>query len=184
MNTAREQALIQTRRTREDAEKLLTSLLEAQAGCDAQLAAENRSDLVRKVKGRTSLEEAIEQTRRMIEVLKRAEDESASDAATSNSASSSDTSEPGPAGRVSADAATLETGSGTPHAPVAPTLAGLISEFKSRGLNLPGLDDARTPSPTTEEEATVAGVLRPAASSPRSKVFFGSRTSTRWGAAR
>jgi hypothetical protein len=174
MNTAREQALIQTRRTREDAERLLTSLLEAQAGCDAQLAAENRPDLVRKVKGRTSLEEAIEQTRRMIDVLKRAEEEATGEAASAPGSAGSTTqaTDTGPSGRSASVA------NGTP------SLSTLISEFKSRGLDLPGLDDAETSVAQPEDEPSVVGVLRPAASSPRSNVFLGSRTSTRWGAGR
>lgn len=181
MNTAREQVLVQTRRTREDAERLLTSLLEAQAGCDAQLAAENRSDLVRKVKGRTSLEAAIEQTRRMIDVLKRAEGE-----ATGEDAAPTGGSAGGPAAPAAQSGDVREPISGVILGTDAASLSGLLSELKSHGLNLPGLADTDAPLtvPQPEEEPAVVGVLRPAASSPRSNVFFGSRTSTRWGAAR
>lgn len=73
--SSREQALDQTRRMREQAERTVEELKAALAECEATLAADKRTDVVRRVKGKSSLEQAIEDARRMVEVLKRAEAE-------------------------------------------------------------------------------------------------------------
>ncbi len=71
MGSARQQVLHQTLATRQNAEKLLASLLKSQAECDEQLQRERRTDAMRSVTGTSSLERAISQTRRMIEQLDR-----------------------------------------------------------------------------------------------------------------
>lgn len=60
---------------REEAERTVEALRASLAECESTLAAEKRTDLVRRVKGKSSLEQAIEDARRMVEVLKRAEAE-------------------------------------------------------------------------------------------------------------
>ncbi len=71
MSTARQQALLQTLATRQNAEKLLASLLRAQTECDQQLQKERRADAMKAVTGASSLDRAIASTRRMIEQLDR-----------------------------------------------------------------------------------------------------------------
>lgn len=71
MSSARQQVLLQTLATRQNAEKLLASLLRAQAECDQQLQKEQRSDAMKSVTGASSLDRAIASTRRMIEQLDR-----------------------------------------------------------------------------------------------------------------
>lgn len=69
------QALERARRMREQAEGVVRELESGLAECEATLASEKRSDVVRRVKGKSSLDQAIEDARRMVEVLKRAEAE-------------------------------------------------------------------------------------------------------------
>jgi hypothetical protein len=71
MSSAREQVILQTVATRQNAEKLLASLLRAQAECDQQLQKEQRSDAMKSVTGTSSLDRAIASTRRMLEQLDR-----------------------------------------------------------------------------------------------------------------
>ena len=75
MGSARQQVLLQTLATRQNAEKLLASLLRAQAECDQQLQKEQRSDAMKAVTGSSSLDRAIASTRRMIEQLDRSLDQ-------------------------------------------------------------------------------------------------------------
>ena len=160
MNSAREQALIETRRTRENAERLLASLQDAHASCEAQLASEKRADLVKHVTGKTSLEQAIDETRRMIEVLKRAEAEADRDAGASSAGDSEACTPPAIAGKIPA-----------PHRDSACT--GELKPIKPL-----------TAEETEEELSRIAGVLRAAPNSARATVFFSSRTTTRLGALR
>ena len=164
MDTAREQALNDTRRTREQAEQTLAELLRAHAECEAHLAADKRSDMLRKVTGKTSLEQAIEETRRMIDVLRRAEEEAlkGSSEGASLPPTAGDAPGPGPAS------------TGTPESSQ--------HGSHSTGLNL-ALAEAKPARSTGagEEELDIAGVLRPTVPSTRSTVLFGSHTATaRW----
>lgn len=168
MDSAREKALNETRRTRENAERLLASLLEAQASCEAQLAAEKRADLVKHVTGKTSLEQGIEETRRMIDILKRAEEEAARD-------------------HGSPETTGHDASGNTPNAFTEPLQTPAFAE------RLHTVTEAK-PSPPqprlvddsdVEEELTrVAGVLRANPAATRTNVFFSSRTTTRLGALR
>lgn len=75
MCTSRQNLLIETHAARQQAEAMLKALLQAQTECESHLANEKRRDLMRTVTGKSSLETAIENTRRMIEALDRAVDE-------------------------------------------------------------------------------------------------------------
>lgn len=77
--TNREQILLETQRTRAQAVAVLNDLIEAKAACEATLAAERRPDLVKLVTGRSSLEVAIAETRKLVESLDRAVAEAARD---------------------------------------------------------------------------------------------------------
>lgn len=71
----RQEALIETHAARQRAVALLKQLEQAQAECQALVAADRRTDPVQTVTGKSSLQAAIEQTKRMIAVLDRAVDE-------------------------------------------------------------------------------------------------------------
>ena len=71
MSTARQNVVLQMLATRQHAQKLLASLLRAQAECDQQLQREQRSDAMRSVTGCSSIDRAVASTRRMIEQLDR-----------------------------------------------------------------------------------------------------------------
>jgi hypothetical protein len=75
----REQILFETQRTRAQAAEMLRELLGAKSACEATLAAENRSDMVKHVTGQSSLEVAIAETRKLIDSLDRALAEAARD---------------------------------------------------------------------------------------------------------
>lgn len=75
MRTTRQQVLIETHATRQQAVELLKALQHAHAECEAHLKSEQRSDVVKTVTGRSSVENAIASTRRMIESLDRAVEE-------------------------------------------------------------------------------------------------------------
>lgn len=75
MVSARQKVLIDTHNMRQQASELLRSLESAQAECEQQLAREQREDAMKTVTGRSSLEHAVANTRRMIESLDRAMDE-------------------------------------------------------------------------------------------------------------
>jgi hypothetical protein len=150
MSTAREQALIEMRRTRENAERLLHSLLEAHAACEAQLASDKRSDMVKKVTGKTSLEQAIENTRRMIDVLLRAEEEPAADGHRPSLSPPNSESNPNPSSSLASSAPS--------------------PEIKPARLDD---DDSRD-----DDAAPVVGVIRAVNPAARSTVFFASRTTT------
>lgn len=86
MSSARQQVLLQTLATRQNAEKLLASLLRAQAECDQQLQKEQRSDAMKSVTGASSLDRAIASTRRMIEQLDRSLEQMAREPEAANEA--------------------------------------------------------------------------------------------------
>lgn len=104
MSSARQQVLLQTLATRQNAEKLLASLLRAQAECDQQLQKEQRSDAMKSVTGASSLDRAIASTRRMIEQLDRSLEQMAKEQAVDADAAGSDspTEPPAAAGTTSA----------------------------------------------------------------------------------
>lgn len=66
-----DQILAETAAAREKASALLAGLLEAKATTERELAQYQRTDLLKKVTGRSALDNAIESTRRMIETLDR-----------------------------------------------------------------------------------------------------------------
>lgn len=63
--------LIKTRVARARAESLLEGLLEAKSASEQRLAESRRNDPLKQVTGRSSLDNAIDATRRMIETLDR-----------------------------------------------------------------------------------------------------------------
>jgi len=69
---SRTDALVdRTREARADAEMLLAGLLEAKSASERRLAEDHRPDPLKQVTGRSSLDNAIDATRRMIEALDR-----------------------------------------------------------------------------------------------------------------
>lgn len=72
MVSARQNVLIETHALRQQAGELLAWLEHAHEQLVSQLKTEQREDMVRVVAGRSSLEAAIEQTRRMIDAMDRA----------------------------------------------------------------------------------------------------------------
>lgn len=68
----RDRLLAETSRRRKQAEALLRSLTAAKSECERQLERFQRSDAMQSVTGRSALDTAIAQTRRMIECLDRA----------------------------------------------------------------------------------------------------------------
>lgn len=72
----RDDFIRETQAARKRAEAVLLELQAAAADCDLQLQKQNRTDLVRLVTGRSSLDAAIASTRRMIETFDRAIEES------------------------------------------------------------------------------------------------------------
>ena len=68
----RQQLLIETHATRQQAAELLRTLEETRKQMEQQLTDEKREDVVKLVTGRSSIDAAITATRRMIETLDRA----------------------------------------------------------------------------------------------------------------
>lgn len=68
----RDHILAESSRRRNQAEALLRSLMNAKSECERQLARFQRSDVMQTVTGRSAIDAAIAQTRRMIESLDRA----------------------------------------------------------------------------------------------------------------
>ncbi len=71
MLTERQRILLETNALRDKAEALLKGLLEAKRVTERELAKFNRPDAMRMVTGRTSIDDGIASTRRMIETLNR-----------------------------------------------------------------------------------------------------------------
>lgn len=69
--TIRDENLIRVQEARAQAAVVLRRLVEANAACEAALADEKRSDVFKVVSGRSSLESAIAEARRVIETLDR-----------------------------------------------------------------------------------------------------------------
>ncbi len=69
--TERQRMLMETAAVRDKAEALLRSLLDAKAKSEAYLAELRQPDKVRQVTGRSSMDNAIASTQRMIETLNR-----------------------------------------------------------------------------------------------------------------
>lgn len=67
----RQMILLETNALRDKAEALLKGLIDAKTVTERELARLNRPDALRVVTGRSSIEEGIESTRRMIETLNR-----------------------------------------------------------------------------------------------------------------
>lgn len=72
VTTNRQNVLIETHALRQQAVEVLSWLEESRAQIEAQLKAEQRTDMVRLVAGRSSLDQAILDTKRVIESLDRA----------------------------------------------------------------------------------------------------------------
>ncbi len=64
--------LLETLAARQRAAELLKTLERAQAECEGCLKSDERQDLMKTVTGKSSIESAISQTKRMIEMLDRA----------------------------------------------------------------------------------------------------------------
>lgn len=71
MLTKRQQIVLETNALRDKAEALLKGLIDAKSVTERELARLNRNDPIRLVTGRSSIEDGIESTRRMIEQLNR-----------------------------------------------------------------------------------------------------------------
>jgi hypothetical protein len=69
--TTNEQVLAEVTVARQRAESVLKGLIEAQSECEKQLTHENRRDAMKLVTGKSSLENAVSTTRRMIESFDR-----------------------------------------------------------------------------------------------------------------
>ncbi len=69
--TTGDQVLVDVTAARQRAESVLKGLIEAQSECERQLSQENRRDAMKVVTGKSSLENAIATTRRMIESFDR-----------------------------------------------------------------------------------------------------------------
>ena len=82
--TAEGNIVDRTRLARRRAEALLESLLEAKAASESRLAESRRADHLKQVTGKSSLENAIESTRRMIAMLDRSLAEAQRDNARGN----------------------------------------------------------------------------------------------------
>jgi hypothetical protein len=67
-----QRAVLETTATRDQAEAILEGLLRAKSECDAVRQREGRQDLMAQVRGASSLDEAIDTTKRMIAALERA----------------------------------------------------------------------------------------------------------------
>lgn len=74
----RQQLLIETHTLRQQAAQLAAALEQSQRDLDAHLAAEQRQDFMKAVAGRSALERALADTRRMLETLDRALEEARS----------------------------------------------------------------------------------------------------------
>src|SRR4051812_34527474 len=72
MATTRQQVLLETLAARQRAAELLKTLEQARCECEAQLKTEQRQDAMKTVTGKSSIESAIAQTKRMVELLDRA----------------------------------------------------------------------------------------------------------------
>ena len=71
----RQRILLETTTARDKAESLLRGLLEARAASERNLSDLNRPDPMKAVTGRSSMDNAIASTQRMIEALNRAIDQ-------------------------------------------------------------------------------------------------------------
>jgi hypothetical protein len=69
--TTSNRVLAEVSAARQRAEAVLRGLIEAQNECEKQLSRENRRDAMKLVTGKSSLENAIASTRRMIESFDR-----------------------------------------------------------------------------------------------------------------
>jgi hypothetical protein len=70
--TERQRILLETISARDKAESLLRSLVESKGELESHLAAERQRDKFQIVTGRSSIDNAVSSTRRMIETLNRA----------------------------------------------------------------------------------------------------------------
>jgi hypothetical protein len=75
MATTRQQVLLETLAARQRAAELLKTLEQARCECEQQLRTEQRQDAMKTVTGKSSIESAIAQTKRMVELLDRAMEE-------------------------------------------------------------------------------------------------------------
>lgn len=75
MLTERQRILVETTEARDKAQSLLAGLLDARTGSESRLTQLNQSDMLKRVTGASSMDNAIESTRRMIDTLNRALDQ-------------------------------------------------------------------------------------------------------------
>ena len=69
--TIRDENLIRAQQTRAHAAEVLQELINAKAACEATLASEKRADMFKIVTGQSSLETAVAEARRLVELLDR-----------------------------------------------------------------------------------------------------------------
>ncbi|MEM8756693.1 MAG: hypothetical protein AAGF47_02800 [Planctomycetota bacterium] len=69
--TERSQILSETAEARREAERLLSGLVEARLQSEARLAELSRTDILKQITGKSSLDTAIDSTERMIRALDR-----------------------------------------------------------------------------------------------------------------
>jgi len=75
MSNAKHKMLIETTQRRDEANLLLRTLLDAKKISERNLAAIRQPDLVKKVTGKSSMDNAIESTRRLIDSFNRVLDD-------------------------------------------------------------------------------------------------------------
>ncbi|MBC7835412.1 MAG: hypothetical protein H7Y88_09985 [Phycisphaerales bacterium] len=80
--------LAETVAARERAEGVIQGLMQAKAQCEADLARASREDILKKVTGRSSLDNAVIQARKVVESLDRAIDQLRADLAREGAAGS------------------------------------------------------------------------------------------------
>lgn len=75
MSTAKQKMLIETTQRRDEANILLRTLLDAKKISERNLAAIRQPDLIKKVTGKSSMDNAIESTRKLIDSFNRVLDD-------------------------------------------------------------------------------------------------------------
>jgi len=73
--TQRQRFLVETIAAREQAEATVQGLMQAREECERQLQQQNKTDVLRSVTGKSSLDRAIADAQRMVEALDRAIEE-------------------------------------------------------------------------------------------------------------
>lgn len=75
MQSAKQKMMVETTKRRDEANALLRTLLDARAISERNLVAIHQPDLVKKVTGRSSIDNAIDSTRKLIDSFNRVLDD-------------------------------------------------------------------------------------------------------------